>query len=275
MKATIHKLCFGMILCMATLYSGSANGQIDYFENFDDEGHKWTTLDFYTADAGVCGVYNAFRANPVNDAGVTVPVETVSPSLGVSNGEEVRLSYSYKLMDYDAVLPYTAVDDQDWGQITVEYGPTNNGPWTAIDVVTPFDHVASTNCTTRTVNFIPEIDEEVYLRVVADAGTSLGVNYFIDIDDISAYQATMTIDPIVERRELEVHPNPVRDIVVLEYPGYITDVVVFNTAGQAVVVEDMDNDFKRLNMEGLATGHYIFRIATDDTQVWTVNIVKD
>jgi len=260
---------------MASLYSGSALGQIDYFENFDDEGHKWTTLDFYTTDVGVCGVGPSFRANPVNSAGVTVPVETVSPSLGVSNGEEVRLSYSYRLLYFDEVLPYQALDEEDWGLFTIEYGPTINGPWTTLDVVDPYVHVPTTDCVTRIVNFIPDEDSEVFLRIVADAGTSLNVSYFIDIDDISVYQETLTIDPVVQHKALEVHPNPARDMLIVDYDGYITDLVVFNTQGQAVVVEDMDNDFKRLNMEGLASGQYIMRIATDDTQVWTVNIVKD
>ena len=271
----IHKLCLGVFLGVATFFSGEATAQIDYFEQFADDSHRWTTLDFYTTDVAVCGSNLAYRANPVNQAGVTVPVETVSPSLGVSNGEQVTLSYSYKLLDYDEVLPYRAVDDQDWGVIILEYGPTINGPWSQLDAITPFDHYVTDECTTRTLKFTPERDTEVYLRFVMDAGTTPDVSYLVYLDDISAYQETVTIESRVSDEDIIVHPNPVTDIVTLEYPGYITEVVVFNMQGQAVVVEDMDNDFRRLNMEGLSDGQYIMTVATDDNRVLSVNVVKE
>lgn len=274
MKTKIHTLCMGLMLLTAMLYNGTASAQVDYYQDFADNSHQWTTLDFYTTDVSVCGNNLAYRANPVNDAGVTVPVETVSPSLGISNGELLTLSYSYKLLDYDAVLPFVAVDDADWGILTVEAGPTRNGPWSMVDQVTPFDHFITSDCTTRTVTFTPSLDTEVYLRIMVDPGTTLGANYFIYIDDINAYQETLTIDPLTVTEVVEVYREPVTDIMVLDYPGRIIDVTVFNTQGQEVVLEDLDSDFRRLNMEGLASGQYMVKISTDDAMLRTVNVVK-
>lgn len=275
MKTILQKLCTGLILCTAMLSSESIFAQIDYFEDFDNNDHRWTTLDFYTTGENVCTAGTAYRANPVNEVGVRVPVETVSPSLGYSNGELVTIRYSYKLLDHDEVLPFRPVDDADWGTISLEYGPTQNGPWTQIDYITPYDHIISDECAQRELTFFPEEDTEVYLRFVTEAGTTLGVNYFVYLDDVSVYQETITTaGSVVVLKELEAYPNPVRDFLILEYPGYITDVVVFNMQGQAVVVEDMDNDFKRLNMETLADGQYIVKVATDDTMVRTINVVK-
>jgi hypothetical protein len=274
MNATIQKLCCGLIFCTAALFSGSALAQIDYFEDFDDDSHKWTTLDFYTTNENVCIAGYAYRANPVNEAGVRVPVETVSPSIGVSNGELLTLKYNYKLLDHDEVLPYRAVDDEDWGTISLEYGPTINGPWTEIDYITPFDHLITDECTQRVVQFIPEEDTEMFLRFVTDAGTSLGANFYVYLDDVSAYQETLSVMPVISLDEVQAYPNPVTDYLILDYDGYITDVVIYNMQGQAVVVEDMDNDFKRLNMEGLTDGQYMVRVATDDTQIRTINVIK-
>lgn len=274
MNATIHTLRMGLALCMAMLYHGNASAQIDYYQDFTDDGHRWTTLDFYTTDVAVCGTNFAYRANPVNQAGVTVPVETVSPSLGISNGEELRLSYNYKLLDYDDVLPYRAVDDEDWGMVSIEYGPTINGPWTQVDAIMPYDHYITDECVQRTVAFTPPLDSEVFLRIVADAGTSLNTNYFVYIDDIIAFQETLTIEPLLTRDVEEVYPNPVTDFMILDYPGRITDVAVFDTMGQEVALQDMDGDYKRLNMEGLASGQYMVKIATDDAMVRTVNVLK-
>lgn len=274
MKTILQKLCSGLIYCSIMLATVSTAAQIDYFEDFDNDNHRWTTLDFYTTGENTCTAGYAYRANPINEAGVRVPAETVSPALGISNGEVVTVRYNYKLLDYDDVLPYRPVDDADWGTISLEYGPTQNGPWTQIDYIAPYSHVVSDECANRTVSFTPELDTEVYLRFFVDAGTSLGANYYVYIDDISVYQETLSTGALVVLDDLQVYPNPVRDLLILEYPGYIIDVAVFDLQGQAVAVEDMDNDFKRLNMEGLAQGQYIVKIATDDTMVRTVNVIK-
>lgn len=246
------------------LIPATVNSQIDYFQDFALETHNWTDLDFYTTDNAVCGADMALRANLVNQAGVTVPAEVLSPPIGVSNGEMVTLSYSYKLLKFDEVLPSVAVNEQDWGWFKLEYGPTRNGPWTQIDAVTPFDHIPSLDCAVRTVRFAPPADTEVYLRVVADAGTSAEVNYFLYLDDFSVFQDTFTTDR--EGREgFEIYPNPVTDYLYLNYDGIITAVTIFNMQGQEVVVENLDRDFRRLDMSGLEYGNYVLKIFSDNT----------
>jgi hypothetical protein len=273
MKTLLHQLGFGIFITALLISSHNATAQIDYLQNYGTNNPDWSTADFETTDVAVCGTDMAFRAHLVNEAGTTVPVETVSQSIGVSNGEITTLSYTYKLLDYDAVLPYTAVDDSDWGVVTLAYGPTRNGPWTELDVINPINHEPSTDCMARTVTFTPQADSEVYLKFLADAGPTPGLNYFVYLDDVSVYQETLSIAPITGRDAIEAYVNPVTDYLNIDYDGYITDVALFDMQGQPVEIEDVDSNLTRLDMSGMARGNYVLKV-TADNQVTTLNILK-
>ena len=206
--------------------------------------------------------------------GTVIPVETVSPSLGISNGEEMILTYNYKLLYYDDVLPYAPLDDPDWGIFLVEYGPTRNGPWTTIDAITPEDHIITDECLSRKLAFTPPVDTEVYLRILAGGGTNQHISYYVYVDDISALQRSLTIDPVIEYADLIVYPNPVTDYLNLDYNGFIDDVVLYDMQGREVLVEDIDRDLRRLDMSTLPFGNYILRVATG-REVQTVTVVKN
>ncbi len=193
MKALVQKLSFGILAGAALAVTGPVSAQIDYYEDFSGNGPEWTDLDFHATDVAVCDDGFALRANPVVDLGVVVPVETVSPSLGVSNGEEVIMSYNYKLLYYDDVLPYRPVDDADWGVFILEYGPTRNGPWRELDMIMPEDHRASNECVMRKLAFTPPEGEEVFLRVTAGGGNNIDISYFVYLDNVSLLQETLTV----------------------------------------------------------------------------------
>lgn len=273
MKSILQKLCFGICAGIALLGSSTASGQIDYLQNFASEDHGWAELDFYTTDVAVCGTDMAFRANLVNSLGVSVPVEALSPSLGISNGEVLTLRYRYKLLDYDSVLPAYPVDDADWGFFVVEYGPTRNGPWTEVDAITPNNHTVTADCITREVRFTPAEGSEVYLRIWGDAGTSLNANYFVYIDDVSAYQETLAIEPLLTRNVLEANIEPGSDFLEISYDGFITDLAIFDMQGQQVEIEDLDNNLTRLDVSGLPYGSYILKVMSEDN-IYTTTILK-
>ena len=273
MKAIIQKACAGLFLTATMLTANSAIAQIDYYENFSGSDVRWLGNDFHTTDIAVCNNESAFRANPVIDEGVIIPVETVSPSLGISNGEEVVLSYDYKLLYFDEVLPFKPVDDPDWGVFILEYGPTRNGPWTLLDAITPKNHIVTDECRTRKIAFQPEEGTEVYLRMIAGGGDTPDISYYLYIDNVSLLQETLTVDPIVTDSDLKAYPNPVEDYLNLDYDGYINDVAIFDMQGQEVVVENVNRDLSRLDMSGLAYGNYILKVTTDN-EVRTINIFK-
>lgn len=274
MKAMIRNTCLKLTACAALLFSGSAMAQIDYYEDFSNGKGQWSNLDFQVTDVAVCDDGYAFRALPLNDLGTTIPVETVSQSLGISNGETLTLSYNYKLLAPDAI-PGRALDNAEWGYFYMEYGPTQNGPWKTIDLVEPIDHNYTNECATRTVRFTPERDTPVYLRLYADAGTELQSGYFIYIDNISALQDNLTVEPVAGYESLKVYPNPVETYLNIEVDNaLVSDVMVFNTFGQHVRLPHPDGTFNQLDMSGLADGQYIVHIVADN-RVRTVNVMKE
>lgn len=274
MKAFIPKAVFGLLIATGLLSTEKMYGQIDYFENFSGTDNRWLGNDFHTTDVAVCDGEAAFRANPVIDRGTIIPVETVSPSLGVSNGEEVTLTYNYKLLYFDSVLPYKPVDKEDWGVFILEYGPTRNGPWTLLDAITPKDHIATDECLGRKIKFTAEEGTELYIRMIAGDGDTPDISYYLYVDDISVLQEGLTINPIVLDTDLKVYPNPVENYLTLDYDGFISDVAIFDMQGQDVVVEDFNSDLSKLDMSGLAYGNYILKITADD-EVRTVNVFKN
>ncbi len=274
MKALVQKISFGLLTVAALATTGTMTAQIDYYEDFSTDEQRWTDLDFQATDIAVCGGGNALRANPVNQQGKVVPVETVSPSLGVSNGEEAVLSYNYKLLYYDTVLPFRPVADTDWGVFIVEYGPTRNGPWAQLDVITPDTHYASDGCNTRELAFTPPNGEEVFLRITAGGGSTQDISYYVYVDNISLLQDNITIAPVLADTDLKTWPNPVTDYLHVDYAGAINDVTIYDMQGQAVVVENVDGNLRRLDMSGLAEGDYVMKIYADN-ELRTIPVVKN
>jgi len=274
MKALVRKLSFGILAGAALAVTGTMNAQIDYFQDFSINDGVWSDRDFTATSIAVCDGGNALRANPMNDLGTPIPVETVSQSLGISNGEEVILSYNYKLLYYDDMLPYKALADADWGMLTIEYGPTQNGPWRELDMILPENHRATDECLTRKIAFTPPNGEAVFLRIIASGATEPGISYFVYVDNISLLQENITIAPIVADTDFKTWPNPVTDYLHLDYNGAINEVTIYDMQGQVVVVEDIDRNLRRLDMSGLTEGNYVMKVYADN-ELRTINIVKD
>lgn len=273
MKALVQKLGFGILMGAALMAPVAMNAQIDYYYDFSSDEQRWSDLDFHTTDIAVCDDGFALRANPVNELGTVVPAETVSRSLGVSNGEEVVMSYNYKLLYYDDVVPHIAVDDPNWGMLAIEYGPTQNGPWELLDFISADNHYISDECATREIAFTPAEGEEVFLRITAGGGANPDISYFVYVDNISLLQNSLSIEPVVAESDFKVWPNPVTDYLNLDYNGAISDVVIYDMQGKEVVVEDIDRNFSRLDMSGLTNGNYIMKVYAG-TELKTIPVVK-
>lgn len=189
MKTHLHLIFYILFICFGVTVS---NAQINYSQGFEDFDSDWNgdfEEDWWYVCSGDANLYGNFYVYDGEDA---YPAETISPSIGNSNGLEVTLSYSYKLLDWNTedALPNSPA----WGSFTLEYGSSATGPWTLVETVNPSNHVVSSSCATRTVTFTPPAGE-VYLRIYAEPGAVPGPDEYIDviiiIDDVTAIQADM------------------------------------------------------------------------------------
>ena len=170
-----YSLFFGLLCCTVSY------AQINYSEDFESEEVNWTTDVFFLHDEDPCeglvsGAVNLWELNPSG--------YIQSGSIGISNGQLVTLSYSYKIVDYlsgDAVL-----NSDDWGEFSISYGATATGPWTEIQSVNTTNHVESANCAVKTATFTPPVGN-VYLRVDAEIDDDIN-DFYIYFDEVSATQ---------------------------------------------------------------------------------------
>lgn len=273
MKSALHSL-YGLLLTAILFFTNSVTAQINYTQDFSSSNHKWTTSDFVVTDVAVCNNPYAFRAAYKNNTGTATPAVTYSPNLGTSNGERVVLTYSYKVLMYDKVLPYQPAVGSNWGSLLVQYGPTPNGPWNVADNITVNNHIPSDNCVMRQVAFTPANGNDIYLKVTAGNGTDFKNSFYVYFDDVSAVQDGITITPLSDESMVKVYPNPFTDYVRVEYPGVISNLSIFNNQGQAVNVESIGTDYSRLDLTSLTRGKYTLKIMGDDNTVSTINIEK-
>ena len=273
MKPTLLQLLVPAFILTSLLYFNTLNGQVNYVQDFSTANHKWTTLDFNVTDVAVCKSPYAFRALFKNSPDGLEPAHTTSPNLGISNGEQITLSYNYKVLLYDNVLPYQPANGNNWGTVAVEYGPSINGPWTVIDVVNYKNYKAVNDCTFRKVAFTPARNTKVFVRISAGGGSDYANSYYVYISNFTAIQDNITNTPVVDNSNLKVFPNPVYDYLNVEYKGTINNVLIFDNMGKPVSVENIDANFSRFDFSGLDYGNYTMQITADD-EVHTVNVEK-
>jgi hypothetical protein len=273
MKTTLHKLLFSLFIVGGMISFQNVTAQVSYTQDFAITKHNWTTLDFNVTDAVPCNSPYALRALYKNFADTLIAVNTTTPSLGISNGEQIVLSYNYKVLLYNNVLPYQPATGNNWGSLAVEYGPTVNGPWTVIDIVTAKNHRATNDCTFRKVAFTPARDSKVYVRFSAGGGNDYANGYYVYISNFAAIQDNITNVPLADDDPLKVFPNPVQDYLTIQYKGTINNVLIFDNQGKPVSLENIDNNFSRYDFSGLDYGKYTLEITADD-EVRTVNVEK-
>lgn len=176
---------FYKFLTVVLLLSVTCFGQINYTEDFEGAADGWLDGDFEVTDVATCNGAGSLQANAFEIFGFVIPAEVISGSIGTSDGSQLTLSYSYKLLQYDSDEPTEPTPNSPaWGNFTLEYATAPDGPWTLLQTVSPSNHVESATCAVKTVTFTPPAGQEVYLRFNATPAT--GADYFIYLDDISA-----------------------------------------------------------------------------------------
>lgn len=274
MKTLVRKLGFCILAVTALFLSDTAYAQIDYIEDFNTDAGGWTEDGFEYTTAGACNGAGAIRARINNTLTTREAFATVSPSLGVSNGEEITLWYSYSLLKYDAVIPAKPVEFRDFGQLVLEYATSANGPWTALDKITLANYTGEEGCTERILTFTPPAESNIYLRIWANPGLEKSVDYFAYIDNVIVSQETLSVSGAGNLNPVVAYSNEADDYLHLKYDGLITEVYMFNMQGQEINLVAMDNTLDRFDISGLAKGEYILRVKADDnTQL--INIIKD
>ncbi|KAF2510935.1 T9SS type A sorting domain-containing protein [Flavobacterium arcticum] len=179
-------------LLISILFIPEAYSQVNFsedFESFLPYDYPGSGTDFWTSDESSCGGDISLATNLYYDPwwgdGLDV-AETVTPSIGTSNGGVITLSYDYKLLTYGDLDPVENSDD--WGFFQVLYATSESGPFTLLETVDTSNHIVSGDCATRIVDFSASVGAEVYLKLYAEID-NYDNDFYIFIDNIEATQA--------------------------------------------------------------------------------------
>ncbi len=109
--------------------------------------------------------------------------------------------------------------------------------------------------------------EIIYVRVWEYNGDAWGTF------KLSAYDASLSSEDF-NRNTFKYYPNPVQDVLNLEYDSEITSVAVYNILGQEVLNKTINATNASVDMSALADGTYIVNVAMGD-MVKTVKVIKN
>lgn len=189
MKTQLRNL-FVLICTLACSVTGYS--QLAYTQNFNDYEQGDWGYGFSTYNDNGCGATTSLRGNfyhyydDWSGEYYDYPAVTVSPALGLSNGQLATMTYNYKLVQYSDVTQATP-NSPSWGSVQLQWGTSVDGPWTTFQTLSPSNHIESSDCTAKTATFTPPVGSQVYVRINATTAQSLtDVNLFID--DISITQ---------------------------------------------------------------------------------------
>jgi len=183
MKTKLQLLFNSLLLLIVLVCSDRMYSQINYTQSFAGSS-DWDGFNFTDEDA--CDANGSIRYNIWL---FDYYAQTISPSIGISNGMPVTLTYSYKVINYDGGDAASA----DWGFLEVYYGTSDTGtpPFTLVQTVDSSNHTPSTTCVTKTVTFTPAAGQPVYLAFYTEQ-LDEDADVYVYIDNITAVQAAST-----------------------------------------------------------------------------------
>ncbi len=112
-------------------------------------------------------------------------------------------------------------------------------------------------------------------------GLTAGSVYYIQVWSNTAEQGTFTLrltDPNLainnfESSNFTAYPNPVKDVLNIDYKTNISSVSVFNLLGQQVIEKAVNASHSQIDMSHLPNGSYLVKV-TADSQVKTIKVIK-
>lgn len=181
MKTKLQLLFNSLLLLTILVCSTKGHSQINYTQSFNGSSDWDDFFELSTTEA--CDANGSIRYNVWAFDYYT---QTISPSIGISNGMPVTLTYTYKVVNYEGLTAASA----DWGFIEVYYGTSLTGtpPFTLIQTINSTNHTPSTACVTKTVTFTPPAGQPIYLGVYAEQ-LNEDADVFVYLDNFNAVQA--------------------------------------------------------------------------------------
>ncbi|NJM79043.1 MAG: T9SS type A sorting domain-containing protein [Flavobacterium sp.] len=257
--------------------SGLTPSTVYYFHLRTDCGagtfSNWTTLMFTTAPSPPANDL-CTAAQVLTIGGVFVDNEVIGTNVGATNStvpDPLCANYLGGDVWYQVTIPTS-------GSVIIE---TNSNGTTLNDTGMA---VYSGNCGNL---LLIECDDDDSLdglfSLISLSGRTAGElihvrvwEYGNDVFNqfkISAYDASLSSSSF-NVAGFRVYPNPVKDILTLEYTTSISSVKIINLLGQEVISRNVNDNETKIDMSQLNSGAYIVNVIIDDT-VQSIKVIKE
>lgn len=98
-------------------------------------------------------------------------------------------------------------------------------------------------------------------------------SFWIFVDDIKIDVESVLSTSTFDLSQLNYYPNPVKDVLNINYINNITSVSVYNLLGQEILKKSINGNLARIDMSVLAKGTYLVKINSNEL-VKTIKILK-
>lgn len=122
-----------------------------------------------------------------------------------------------------------------------------------------------------------------YNSTITDAPVTVGETYYVRVSSYSNSQSgSFCLDvstnedlanTAFDKKNVIVYPNPVKDVLNVNYVENISSIAVYNMLGQEVAFKTMNVNQGQIDMSALASGTYLVKVKTDAT-IQTIKVVK-
>ena len=94
--------------------------------------------------------------------------------------------------------------------------------------------------------------------------------------ELWSFNATLSVDVVQNKNKISVYPNPVSNILTIEYPfSDNLQLKVINQLGQLVLKQNQDASLKSLDVSKLSKGLYFLNIDSESGNSHTIKFIKN
>lgn len=201
-----------------------------------------------------------------------LPLLITSPNYTNLNAGEKQVSYQLRIFDYWDEIPV----DYNFGTLTLSYSINNGTDWVVLGEVTNANYTPSFNCETISYT-IPaaNILANSSLKFKWTSTYSGFGDYDILIDNFVLSENDETASNIdLDKTQLKIYPNPVTDLLNVEYENVISRLAIFDLLGRKVGEFTTDNKTNTVDVSYLTTGTYLLQIETENNEKSTIKFIK-
>lgn len=245
------------------------------------------TLTLNHGSDNVCnipiGTFNFATCPPVNDEcsnAISLTVNTdyncgsvVSGTVQGATASTVDSAACFGTEDDDVWYSFVATQTTHRIQLTNVAGSTTDlyhSLWTGVNCnsLTLVPNTCSDPNTSNPTGLT--IGQTYYLRVYTWTATTGQTSTF----DVCIGRDPLLSTSTFDSTSFKAYPNPVKDILTLEYTTAITSVRIMNLLGQEVISRNVNANETKIDMSQLNSGAYIVNVIIDDT-VQSIKVIKE